>query len=181
MYRQCPICYSCCIYCWMDSANSSLYTSSDGGKWKEITNDLQGWPCRWWLCPPGRKKITVIICLLTNNGCWDLAGLSRAILTDFCISTTITALAPFLGPSCCVVYAGSSCRLSFNGIFRRLTAVVNTIIYLSCVGMAVRRMTSRHHGLTIHYCKINSKLSLSFSLVSKDPFTFLMLGALNCR
>lgn len=42
-------------------------------------------------------------------------------------------------------------------------------------------MTGRYHDLTIHYCKINSKLSLSFSLVSKDPFTFLMLAALNCR
>lgn len=101
------------------------------------------------------KKFTVIICLLPNNGCWDLAGLPRAVLTDFCIFTTITAFASFLGPPYCVVYAGSSsCRLSFNGIFRRLTAVVNIIIYLPCVGMAVRRMTSRHHNLTIHYCKI---------------------------
>lgn len=52
-------------------------------------------------------------------------------MTDFCISTTIIALASFLGPPYCLVFAGSSCRLSFNGIFRRLTAVVNIIIYLS--------------------------------------------------
>lgn len=75
------------------------------------------------------KKIVVILCFFTNDGCcWDLAGRSTAGLDRFLHLTLLLPLHHSWAHHTAWSTLVRLVRLSFNRIFRRLT--VNTIIYL---------------------------------------------------